>query len=141
MNFKSIYELSLGLVAAALLAAGLCLLLQHPAHSPPQDVYSLPRSSQWRTVRAEYLKWHPRCEACGANSLQGPIEVHHVIPFSTNPSLELDPTNLISLCRSGNNCHLNVGHKPRNAPRDWSKSNPDVREDAKKIYDKIYGNN
>ena len=137
MIFRHTYKFVLAGVTAVVLAA--CLAIWSlSADRPVHDVYSLPRSSQWRSVRGAYLKLHPNCEACGADGTLGPIEVHHVVPFSTDPSLELDPTNLISLCRAGNNCHLNIGHHPRGSPRDWSKSNPDVRADAKRYHHNLH---
>lgn len=41
------------------------------------------------------------------------LEVHHIVPFHLNPRLELEPTNLITLCEAkhdGVNCHLLFGH-------------------------------
>jgi len=62
-----------------------------------------PRSSQWRTVRNAHIESHPNCIVCGRNADQ----VHHAIPFSRDPSKELDPDNLRSMCSK---CHLVVGH-------------------------------
>jgi len=66
------------------------------------------RSSKWPGVRANYLKDHPICEICGGvKSLQ----VHHKMPFHLNKTLELDKTNLITLCEAaGTNCHITFGH-------------------------------
>lgn len=68
------------------------------------------RSSRWRKVREVHLKNNPKCELCeGAKKLR----VHHIKPFHTHPELELEPTNLITLCEClsyGINCHLLVGH-------------------------------
>ena len=66
------------------------------------------RSANWRTIRNEHIENHPTCECCGKkNKIIQPLEVHHKKPFYLNPELELEPTNLITLCRS---CHLLVGH-------------------------------
>ena len=62
------------------------------------------RSSQWRTVRKEHLKEESVCQVCSKNSS---LEVHHIIPFYEDPSLELEPENLVTLCRR---CHLFIGH-------------------------------
>jgi len=51
------------------------------------------------------------------------IQVHHVIPFHTDPSKELDENNLISLCKGG--CHLKIGHGGS-----YQFYNPHAREDA-----------
>jgi len=55
------------------------------------------------------------------------VEVHHLIPFSIAPDLELDPHNLITLCerkKYGINCHLLVGHlgNYRRFNSSWMKS-------------------
>lgn len=70
----------------------------------------MPRSSQWRKVRAQHLKDNPACAVCGTKTK---LEVHHLIPFHVNPALELEPSNLITLCENkkfGINCHLLIGH-------------------------------
>jgi proline racemase len=68
------------------------------------------RSSRWRKVRAEHLKNNPKCELCEGTKK---LRVHHIKPFHLYPELELEPTNLITLCEClsyGINCHLLVGH-------------------------------
>lgn len=90
------------------------------------------RSSKWPTVRKNHLKDHPCCAVCGGTEK---IEVHHIVPFHDDPSLELEPTNLISLCESksfGIVCHLLIGHLGN-----YKKSNPDVLGDAKIWYNKL----
>lgn len=32
------------------------------------------------------------------------------MPFNLDPSLELDPSNLITLCMGEKECHLHIGH-------------------------------
>lgn len=84
------------------------------------------RSSKWPTVRKNHLKKFPCCAVCGGIKK---VEVHHIIPFNQDPSLELEPTNLISLCEAksfGLVCHLLVGHCGN-----YKKINPNVSEDAK----------
>lgn len=81
-----------------------------------------PRSGKWAGVRDAYLELHPHCEFKGCKNRDTP-EVHHVLSFSRHPERELDPTNLISLCRTGDNHHLYVGHLGR-----FIEENPDVRE-------------
>lgn len=83
----------------------------------------VPRSPHWSKVRADYLRLHPACEACGA---AGDIQVHHVKPFHLVPELELDPTNLIGLCGPhGCNAHFRLGHLGN-----YELANPNVRRDA-----------
>lgn len=68
------------------------------------------RSSEWPKVRREHLKMFPKCAVCDGRSK---VEVHHIVPFHVDRSLELNPSNLITLCESkkhGINCHLFVGH-------------------------------
>lgn len=86
----------------------------------PAYVY---RSTLWPKVRKEHLIVQPTCQACGGKSR---LEVHHIIPFHVRPDLELDPTNLVTLCEGGKygiNCHLFVGHKGN-----YSDFNLSVRE-------------
>ncbi len=98
------------------------------ADSDLSDGFSAERSGKWPTVRKNYITKHPECEACcGAENLN----VHHVVPFHDDPSLELDESNLITLCRD---CHFRLGHDPDgpSGPEkpNWKKSNPNVRRDA-----------
>lgn len=69
-----------------------------------------PRSPDWASVRKEFLKNNPKCAVCGGTTK---MEVHHMKPFHSFPTLELDINNLISLCEAGKNgivCHLAFGH-------------------------------
>lgn len=87
--------------------------------------FSVPRSGHWPTVRKKHLVDHPNCALCGSNKK---IEVHHIKPFHLHPDLELDPTNLITLCESGSNgviCHLLFGHLGN-----FKSINPNVVEDV-----------
>jgi 5-methylcytosine-specific restriction protein A len=67
------------------------------------------RSGRWAGVRKAHLDKSPTCALCGGTKK---IEVHHIRPFHLHPELELDPSNLISLCEGSNfvNCHLLFGH-------------------------------
>lgn len=87
------------------------------------DALGTPRSSGWRAVRVEHLKKFPRCIVCGSEKNVVP---HHVVPFHLDPSKELDPNNLVTLCESPTfNCHLFFGHLKR-----WDRHNPNVIQDA-----------
>jgi hypothetical protein len=77
------------------------------------------RSPKWEKVRKEFLKTKPRCEACSSHNH---LEVHHIKPFHRFPELELEPKNLMTLCRS---CHLVLGHL-----RDFDIYNRNVRLDV-----------
>lgn len=85
-------------------------------------LFGSPRSGKWPRVRKEHLEREPLCVACGRRK---DIEVHHVVPFHEDPSLELEPSNLISVCRDP--CHYVFGHL-----LNWKKSNPMVREDCER---------
>ena len=65
------------------------------------------RSRGWGKVRKTHVKANPYCAACGSKRKP---QVHHIEDFSTNPELELDPKNLITLCMAGCKCHLTFGH-------------------------------
>ena len=83
------------------------------------------RSSEWPKVRAAHLSENPTCSVCGGTEK---LEVHHIRPFHLHPELELEPTNLITLCESGHegaNCHLHYGHLG-----DFHSFNVDVVQDA-----------
>jgi 5-methylcytosine-specific restriction enzyme A len=80
------------------------------------------RSGRWPAVRAEHLKTNPECEACGHTKN---LQVHHMQPFHEKPELELEPTNLISLCMGPHECHIRIGHGGS-----FDHWNPNVRTDA-----------
>jgi hypothetical protein len=65
------------------------------------------RSPKWSGVRRKHIKENPWCAACGSKRFP---QVHHMLPFSDRPELELEPSNLITLCMSRNECHLHIGH-------------------------------
>jgi hypothetical protein len=64
------------------------------------------RSTGWSAVRKKHLADNPRCAACGTNKM---LQVHHIKPFKEQPELELDPSNLITLCLI-KDCHVDIGH-------------------------------
>lgn len=83
------------------------------------------RSEHWPKVREQHLAMHPVCVVCGGTTK---LNVHHIKPFHLYPDLELDPTNLVTLCeakRDGVNCHLFFGHLGN-----FRSFNENVREDA-----------
>lgn len=87
------------------------------------------RSSEWQSVRGKFIKSNPRCEACGTLK---DLNVHHIKPYHKYPELELDMSNLITLCRTH---HYYIGHDPdgpwKPEKPSWSKWNVNVRADAK----------
>jgi 5-methylcytosine-specific restriction enzyme A len=83
------------------------------------------RSGKWPAVRRLHLEKEPCCQWCGGKSV---LEVHHILPFHVNPSMELEDSNLITLCESiSENCHFIHGHN-----RCWRNSVPTVRTDCEK---------
>ena len=84
------------------------------------------RSPQWSRFRKRHLKREPWCMVCGAHKQ---LQAHHIIPFQYAPDLELEPSNVITLCTGGRfrslNCHLIVGHLGS-----FEQTNEAVRSDA-----------
>lgn len=87
------------------------------------------RSTKWPKVRKLHLRNEPECQFCGGKMK---LEVHHIIPFHANKSLELCESNLITLCEK-NKCHLKVGHL-----NNWKLFNKNVRGDVE-IHKKATG--
>lgn len=77
------------------------------------------RSPRWGYVRRIHLAINCKCKACDSDH---DLEVHHVVPFGVMPELELDTSNLVTLCK---HCHLVFGHL-----RDYNTYNPDVLNDC-----------
>jgi len=86
-----------------------------------QTIEILSRSGRWRTVRARHLVVQNACQACGTD---GELEVHHIKPVHAGGD-ELDPDNLITLCRP---CHFALGHAC-----DWRAWRPEITALAKHI--------
>ena len=83
------------------------------------------RADGWLEFRDAYVRDNPECVVCGAKKK---LQVHHIVPFHVAPDLELDPTNLLTLCvnkKYGINCHLLVGHLGN-----YRRVNPAVELDA-----------
>jgi 5-methylcytosine-specific restriction enzyme A len=83
---------------------------------------SAKRSDKWPTVEKHFRETNPTCAACGGKDR---LNVHHCMPFHLDPSKELDPTNLITLCMGEKECHLHIGHGGS-----FKQYNPNVRADA-----------
>ena len=81
------------------------------------------RSAKWSKVRNDFIKKHPYCEVCGKKgTLLMPNNIHHIFPFHLKPMLELQESNLITLCPPH---HLLFGHL-----MSWKSWEKDVRENA-----------
>jgi len=83
------------------------------------------RSPHWDTTRKNHLKLEPACAACGITTH---LQVHHKKPFHLHPELELEQSNLITLCEQKGDagCHLKLGHLGN-----WKSFNPNIEADAK----------
>lgn len=84
------------------------------------------RSPHWPPVRAAHLAQHPFCAACGGKEH---LQVHHKKPVHLFPELELEPTNLVTLCEGpGRGCHFIFGHL-----YSWFSFNKNVDKDAARM--------
>lgn len=95
--------------------------------SATKDFGVAKRSNEWPKLEKSHLEANPFCACC---SSKNNLQVHHKKPFHLHPELELDPTNLITLCMD-NDCHLLVGHGDS-----FKAYNPDVESDAKLVFSK-----
>ena len=86
----------------------------YEAHRPQYEkaVYS---TSDWRRLRAVYLKRHPSCSVCGTQA----TEVHHIVSLDDDPTLRLEWSNLLSLCKP---CHSRITTKQNGAGWQGNKS-------------------
>lgn len=88
------------------------------------------RSPKWSEVRKKFLALHPTCAVCGTKGgLLKANEIHHKMPFHLDSSLELNPDNLICLCRPH---HYLVGHL-----MSWSSFNSEVEKDSSYLLQKV----
>jgi 5-methylcytosine-specific restriction endonuclease McrA len=78
------------------------------------------RSGKWIEVRTYFVEEHPTCAVCGTKKK---LNVHHIVPFHLRPDLEMDESNLITLCRKH---HFTFGHLGY-----WRSWNTTIVEDAK----------
>ena len=85
------------------------------------------RSPEWINVRKEHLRNHGTCAACGRDKK---LEVHHIKPVHLFSELELDPSNLVTLCADP--CHLIFGHL-----MNFKSYNKTVSEDSSVYLDKV----
>ena len=94
-----------------------------PVYKYDCGLFGTPRSSGWRKVAQRHIELHPTCACCGGND---DLQVHHIKPYHLYPALELEPSNLITLCmQEGRSCHLVYGHLG-----DWLAYNPCVVDDT-----------
>lgn len=67
--------------------------------------------SEWKRIRARYVRKHPLCEMCLKVGRTTPVEeVHHILPVNRGGTNE--ESNLMSLCRSCHNkIHIELGDR------------------------------
>jgi hypothetical protein len=95
-----------------------------------KDALSLstyPRSPEWDRVKRRFKKTHPTCAVCGSRKR---LTVHHIIPYHLRQELELEESNLITLCEEG--CHFLIGHW-----KSWKSWNKTMRADAEWLNERI----
>jgi 5-methylcytosine-specific restriction enzyme A len=85
------------------------------------------RSYSWTKIRKEHLRKNNECFVCRR---QMDLDVHHIVPVHVDPSRELDPSNLVTLC--GKYCHFIFGHL-----MDWKSWNENIVKDAIMFREKI----
>ena len=76
-------------------------------HSLRDVGVSAKRSNKWPTVEKHFLEANPTCAVCGGTKR---LNVHHIRPFHIFPELELDTSNLITMCMGEKECHLKISH-------------------------------
>jgi 5-methylcytosine-specific restriction enzyme A len=65
--------------------------------------------TEWRKIRARFIKLNPLCEECKKQNRVTPVEeVHHIIPLSKGGTHV--ENNLMSLCKS---CHSKITRKEK----------------------------
>jgi hypothetical protein len=85
------------------------------------------RAPGWSSVRKRHLADNNICAACGRSK---DLEVHHIKPVHLFPELELDLSNLITLCADP--CHIVFGHF-----MDFKKWNKTVISDCAEYLTKV----
>lgn len=82
-----------------------------------------PRSGKWPAVRAKHLAENPECIVCGKKGTASePNQVHHAKPHHLWAALELEPSNLRTVCLRH---HFAIAHLER-----WSSWNESIDDDA-----------
>ena len=80
----------------------------NPKRSAPRpSAHARGYDGAWRALRAQILADQPQCHYCPAPA----TTVDHLIPLSVDPSLRLDPRNLVPACR-----RCNSSKKDRTTP-------------------------
>ena len=89
------------------------------------------RNDGWSKASRDFINEHPLCEmGLHKPTLLNILNTHHVIPFNKRPDLEMLESNWIVLCRFHHFIHAHL--------RNWSSSNPNIREDCDLLNKKIH---
>lgn len=97
---------------------------------PENTKLAVRRDPKWPAVSKAHLAQHPHCAACGARD---DVVAHHKVPVHVDPTRELDPENLITLCEGPTlNCHLWCGHLGH-----WRSWNKQVKRDAVRFHGRV----
>jgi 5-methylcytosine-specific restriction endonuclease McrA len=86
----------------------------------PANIIGTPRSGGWNSLRDRFIEENNECLACGKKD---DLECHHILDFANYPELELEWSNLVTLCQR---CHLVIGHL-----NSYHRVNPNVIHDSK----------
>jgi 5-methylcytosine-specific restriction endonuclease McrA len=71
-------------------------------------------SARWMWIRRVFLDANPLCEPCLDEDIVTPATIaHHRVERLADPSLALDPSNLVAMCDS---CHTRHHKRPKNRP-------------------------
>jgi hypothetical protein len=89
-------------------------------------LFGAKRSPDWYSTRNQFVKNNPHCAFCGTEKK---LEVHHVIPVHVRPEMELEESNLITLCEPD---HFRIGHFCN-----WNNYNLTVKNDCEIFYKRI----
>lgn len=66
------------------------------------DIERFENRKLWLSLKSKKLYEQQVCEICGK---EYNLEVHHILPRSSNPELSLDYENLMILCKE---CHIKI---------------------------------
>jgi 5-methylcytosine-specific restriction enzyme A len=75
------------------------------------DLAKHENQKEWLKLKSALLYEKKACEICTSNRF---LQVHHVLPRSSNPELSMDKENLMVLCE---NCHKKIHAKDKYAFR------------------------
>lgn len=93
------------------------------------------RSRLWPALEKDFLRNNPTCHSCGGTKK---LVVHHVIPYHYDTFLELEDSNLMTLCtdeKYGINCLKFCGYRGTYSLH----NNEDARDVAENVFLYLHG--